>query len=399
MLRPSAVFLWTAVAVAVTLGLTTFLLLVSDGANPERLGGLLDIVRIGLSVGAGTGGLFALWLATRRQRSAEQSLALQHEVSTTTVVDSTERRITEQYNKAIEQLGHEKAAVRLGAIYSLERIAQEHPGHRQTIVDVFCSYLRLPYEPPADREKKWAKSGAAPSPQATERLAELEVRYTIQGMFWEHLADPEKREVGEKCWADMDLDLSRTTLVDPILRHLAVRTLKSQHTVVYGIADFRGLKVTGIAAFYSAQFHGPAIFAGAVFSRGVALINSEFKAGMDLSHTDSSEQLVLTNSHFHGQVDLSGHSSCTIGVFKCQFAHDLVLRGATCRLVFVSESDFQGTFSTEGLDVETGSLTACSFRTRPDRHPKIVLIDDMSDRNRVLRSVAAHFGVELDQEL
>ena len=64
-------FLWAAVAV--TVRLTAFLLLLSDNADP--IAWLLDIVRIGLSVGAGTGGLFALWLEARRQRLALCRLA------------------------------------------------------------------------------------------------------------------------------------------------------------------------------------------------------------------------------------------------------------------------------------------------------------------------------------
>ena len=51
----------------------------------------------------------------------------------------------ELYAKAVEQLGHEKAPVRLGALYSLERLAQDKPERRQTIVNVICAYLRMPF--------------------------------------------------------------------------------------------------------------------------------------------------------------------------------------------------------------------------------------------------------------
>ncbi|MFB9908481.1 pentapeptide repeat-containing protein [Allokutzneria oryzae] len=394
-LRPFVVFLWAAVAVAVTVGLTTFLVHLSDGADPQRLAGLLDIVRIGLSVGIGTGGLFALWLATRRQRSAEQTLALQREVSQTTVNDSTERRITEQYNKAIEQLGHEKAAVRLGAIYSLERIAQEHAGHRQTVIDVFCSYLRLPYEPPADR-KRWSKSSAGLSPEAAEALAELEVRYTIQGMFWEHLGDPEKRKVGEKHWPDLVLNLSRATLVDPVLRFLAVRGLWCEQLVVHGTADFRGLRVTHIASFVKARFHDRAVFADGIFSESVALIDCTFEAGADLSGAAFLGLVTLIGCDFRGEVDLGGHSSRGFAAHNCQFDHGLVLRGGKCTLVMISDSDLQGTFVTDDLEVSAGLLAGCSFRTQPDRHPKIVLVDDLRDSDSYWRGVAAHFGIEFD---
>jgi hypothetical protein len=61
-------------------------------------------------------------------------------------------RITELYTKAVEQLGSEKAPVRLGGLYALERLAQDNKEHRQTIVNVICAYLRMPFSPRAPTE-------------------------------------------------------------------------------------------------------------------------------------------------------------------------------------------------------------------------------------------------------
>jgi hypothetical protein len=389
------VFLWAVVAAVVTVGLTAVLVHLSDGADPQRLAGLLDIVRIGLSVGVGTGGLFALWLATRRQRSAEQTLALQRESSSSTVVDSTERRITDQYTKAIEQLGHEKAAVRLGAVYSLERLAQEHARHRQTVVDVFCSYLRLPFELPADRGERTKSRAGLPSADAAA-LAELEVRYTIQSTLWEHLGDPEQREMGEKRWSDIDLDLSRTTLVDPILRHLAVRNFKCEHLVVHGIADFSNLRVTGTAGLFHSRFHDRAFFMGSVFARRPVVGDCVFEAGFDLSGSTVPDALRLYDCHFRGEVDLSCDSISSLLLNECKFDQDLALRG-TMSSLFVFHSSFEGVFVTEELDVSVGLILGSSFRTPPEKHPKIVVADDADGSVSIARSFAAHFGVDLDR--
>lgn len=62
------------------------------------------------TVGAGTGGIVALVLARRRQWSTEQ--ADEHARH-----DADERRITELYTKAADQLGSDKAAVRLAGLY------------------------------------------------------------------------------------------------------------------------------------------------------------------------------------------------------------------------------------------------------------------------------------------
>lgn len=111
-----------------------------------------DALRTGLSVGLGGGGVFALYLAWRRQHSTEIGLAqkqqdqadvarayelqretfettrlYQERVAAATERDAEARRITDLYTKAVEQLGSDKAPVRLGGLYALERLAQATP--------------------------------------------------------------------------------------------------------------------------------------------------------------------------------------------------------------------------------------------------------------------------------
>jgi hypothetical protein len=57
----------------------------------------------------------------------------------------TERgHLTDRYAKAIEQLGHEKLAVRLGGIYGLGQFAEDstNPGDQQTVVAVLSALIR-----------------------------------------------------------------------------------------------------------------------------------------------------------------------------------------------------------------------------------------------------------------
>ena len=58
------------------------------------------------------------------------------------------------YTKAVEQLGSNKAPVRFDGWYALERLAQDHPAHRQTIVNVIaptCAWRSRPRRQPASR--------------------------------------------------------------------------------------------------------------------------------------------------------------------------------------------------------------------------------------------------------
>lgn len=79
-----------------------------------------------------------------REDVAQQAQAYSDRVAAAAEFDAAERRITELYISAVNQLGSNKAAVRLGGLYALERLAQNNHGHRQTIVDVICATCVCP---------------------------------------------------------------------------------------------------------------------------------------------------------------------------------------------------------------------------------------------------------------
>jgi hypothetical protein len=93
--------------------------------GPDLVTARLDALKIGLSIGVGSGGVVALYLSWRRQDSTERTLAHQQDVHTATMAhqdrvaratehDAAERRLSELYLKAVEQLGSSQAAVRQG---------------------------------------------------------------------------------------------------------------------------------------------------------------------------------------------------------------------------------------------------------------------------------------------
>jgi len=55
---------------------------------------------------------------------------------------SEDKQITERFAKAIEQLASEKIEVRLGAIYTLERIAKDSEKDQWTIMEVITAFVR-----------------------------------------------------------------------------------------------------------------------------------------------------------------------------------------------------------------------------------------------------------------
>lgn len=86
-------------------------------------------------VGAAVGGALLAWIAFGQMRTAR----LRHEEQTKA---DLQRRITESYAKAAEQLGSEKLEVRLGGIYTMQRIARESKDDFKPIVNTISAFVR-----------------------------------------------------------------------------------------------------------------------------------------------------------------------------------------------------------------------------------------------------------------
>jgi hypothetical protein len=306
-------------------------LTLNDALVEKKATAHLDVLKLAASIAVGGGGLFALYLAARRQRTQELELAQREKVQAhaeqvqkhaeqvaehnrkhaekvqehaaqvaeanrvhaervaeATERDAAARRVTDLFTKSVEQLGSEKAAVRLGGMYALERLAQDNPDQRPTVVNVFCAYLRMPFEPP----------GTPPAPENTdyktalaehrERVQEREVRVAAQRILRDHLHKGTQKQSPAIYWPDTDLDLTNAHLINFNLNHCTVRSAIFRSATFTGptyfvsatftryadfrsatftsYADFRSATFTGSADFRSATFTGPADFGAATFS-------------------------------------------------------------------------------------------------------------------------------------
>jgi hypothetical protein len=91
---------------------------------------------------AGAGAAFLIYAAIRQARTA----SLQAEIASGRHHEQTnadrQRRITESFSKAVEQLGSDKLEVRLGGIYSLERISKESLDDYWTVMENLTAFVR-----------------------------------------------------------------------------------------------------------------------------------------------------------------------------------------------------------------------------------------------------------------
>ncbi len=104
---------------------------------------------LGLAVGACLAAFIGLPLATWRSIVANRQ------------AETSERGLqNERYQKGAEMLGSDTLVTRLGGIYALEHLAQEHPeDYGDPIINLSCTFAGLQTETEAESETKDAKKG------------------------------------------------------------------------------------------------------------------------------------------------------------------------------------------------------------------------------------------------
>ncbi|MFJ4616221.1 pentapeptide repeat-containing protein, partial [Streptomyces griseus] len=216
---------------------------------------LFDLVKLSFGVVAGAGALVALVVAYRRQRVDEAGA---HREAT--------RLHTERFSQAVDKLGSDSPAVRLGGVHALAGLADDAPDNslRQTCIDVLCAYLQLPFTP---------DPGTDPAHQEEHHryLAFRKVRHTILRLIGDHYRRPKGTH---RSWQGCDLDLTGVTIDGDMDFRGA--------TFCGGTVSFSGATFSGsIVSFDDARFSGGTVsFSGATFSGGiVSFDDARFSGG------------------------------------------------------------------------------------------------------------------------
>ena len=180
--------------------------------------------------------LAGVW-AYRKQRLSERDDARAEADQTRADADQAradEAQFTQRYSTAAEQLGHDKAAVRLAGVFAMARLADDWSKQRQQCIDVLCAYLRMLAE---------HSSGS-----------ETEVRATIVRTIAAHLRDDSAIS-----WVRHDFDFTGAALHD---------------------AEFDGVTFCGKTSFFGAKFSGGhTSFGRTTFSGYTSFDQAEFSDG------------------------------------------------------------------------------------------------------------------------
>ena len=255
------------------------------GLAGKDLAAALDAIRGRvLAVATGLAALIAVYYTARNADTARRTFQL-----------GERGHVTDRYGKAVEQLGSAQAPVRLGGLHALEQLAQDNadPEFRQTIVDVICAYLRMPYAPPDETDQddqpaapRATVDGASVQAERDPR-EERQVRLTAQRILADHLRwepPPARRwwqlrhhpDLDLRHWPGIRLDLTGATLIDFSLANCRVGTSRFDGAHFRGRASFDRASFTGGASFDHATFTGGIWFEGGSFGGDTSFRRSSF---------------------------------------------------------------------------------------------------------------------------
>lgn len=243
--------------------------------NEASPAAVLEALKIAAGFVVGVGGVVALVVAYRKQRVGEDENRRHNDMSARDLV----RLFNERFARASEQLGSERAAIRLAGIHAMAGLADDWSEGRQVCIDVLCAYLRMPFRPLSPipeyertvhrRPRAWELFAAVQDTEGEEinSASEAHVRSTVLQVFRDRL--------WEDCptsWAGAHIDLTGAVLED---------------------ASFDGMDLTDCRlVFDDCLFIGECSFADSIFRRcNVSFLNAVFagRLGFEYSKIEDSE--------------------------------------------------------------------------------------------------------------
>ena len=228
-----------------------------------------------------------------------------------------ERR--ERYTKAVEQLGDEKAPIRMGGVYTLVGLVDEWLEEEnlsdperlkegQVIINNLCAYIRSPFTL-ATRYDELSKDNPISEgvykdnqqefyTDKAEFKAEADVRLSIMKEIHDRIQGPDKNTPG--AWSDFEYDFSGSTFFYPIdLRNSYYAKPINFSGSTYQWANFSGSTYQGEAHFGGSTYRGRAYFGGSTYEGWVNFSNSTYEKDVIFS-------IYLFRSTYQGEAIFGG---------------------------------------------------------------------------------------------
>ena len=271
-----------------------------------------------------------------------------------------ERR--ERYTKAVEQLGDEKAPIRMGGVYTLVGLVDEWLEEEsirkyedrlkegQVIINNLCAYIRSPFtlttrydelseDSPTsdgvykDNQQEFYKDKA-------EFKAETDVRRSIIKEIHDRLQGPEENTPGT--WSDFEYDFSGSTFFYPV--DLINSYYKKSVT-------FRGSTYQDWAVFGGSTYKGWADFSGSTYEKDVTFSTT-------ISRSIYLSRAVFGGSTYKGWADFSGSTYEKDVIFSVPFARSTYKGEANfSKSIYLGLAEFSGSIYEKDVIFSTSGFT------------------------------------------
>ena len=231
-----------------------------------------------------------------------------------------ERR--ERYTKAVEQLGDEKAPVRMGGVYTLVGLVDEWLEEEsiekyedrlkegQVIINNLCAYIRSPFTL-ASRYDELSKDNPISEgiykdnqqkfySDKAELKAEADVRLSIIKEIHDRIQGPDKNTPG--VWSDFEYDFSGSTFFYPIdlTKSYYKKPGNFSGATYQGGADFRDSSYKGGADFRGSTYQGGADFSGSTYKGRADFTDSTYKSWAYFSDSTYKSWAYFSDSTYQG---------------------------------------------------------------------------------------------------
>ena len=246
----------------------------------------------------------------RAKANADIKAALKNQEHQAEVLKERKAERRERYTKAVEQLGNEKAPVRMGGVYTLIGLADEwlldanldyteKVREGQVIVNNLCAYIRSPFtlasyydelseDTPSlegiykDNQQKFYTDKAA-------LRSEADIRLSIIKEIHSRLQNPEINTPG--AWSDFEYDFSGSTFFYPV--DLTNSYYKKP-------VNFSGSTYQGNADFESSTYQSRADFSYSIYRCWADFNYSTYQSETDFSGSTYQDGATFNGSTYTG---------------------------------------------------------------------------------------------------
>ena len=271
----------------------------------------------------------------------------------------------ERYTKAVEQLGDEKAPIRMGGVYTLVGLVDEwledesiekyedRLKEGQVIINNLCAYIRSPFTLASHYNEL---SNPTPTPKGIykdkkEKFyadkatldSESDVRLSIIKEIHDRLQGPEENTPGT--WSDFEYDFSGSVFFYPVdlTKSYYKKPINFSGSTYQGRANFSGSTYQGRANFTGSTYQGRANFSLSTYQGRAYFTGSTYQGGAYFTGSTYKGGAYFSRSTYKSEADFSGSIFYQKVYFGADGDNSSFSRFTDCAPQFYDETNYKNT--------------------------------------------------------